>query len=280
MQAVSFTPNESCSLAGGLRLRFPEQEPKPCIHPLVTPSGRVLSGFEPSDHRWHRGLWFAIKYVDEDNFWEEVDPCGKQVSSEHVQISADEQGCWHWNSRIHWIRPSGSLVFEEQRNLKIETTERALRIDWHSSFLAQEDLHLDRTPFTTWGGYSGLGWRACRELHDVRFRHSEGESESLSGDRKAWLAADGLLDGPFVNDEPAAAGLLMVVDPQHPRFPLPFYAKSNNGFTFMNPAFLFHEGMDVQAGEKLELRYRIVTVDGRWAENLQEEVALAEESFS
>ena len=91
---------------------------------------------------------------------------------------------------------------------------------------------------------------------------------------------DGLLDGPFVNDQPAAAGVLMVVDGKHPRFPVPFYAKSGGGFTFMNPAFLFHDGMDVKQGEVLDLKYRIVTVDGKWGDNLAAEVARGEELFA
>ncbi len=101
-----------------------------------------------------------------------------------------------------------------------------------------------------------------------------------TGETSPWLAADGLLDGPFVGGEAAASGILMVVDPAHPRYPVPFYAKSNHGFTFMNPAFLFHEGMDVSKGEVLDLRYRIVTVDGRWGDNLKTELAMAREVFA
>lgn len=280
MQKVLLDPTDACSLSGGTSLRCNPQEPKPCIHPLVTPSRRVISGFEPSDHQWHRGLWFALKYIDEDNFWEEMDAFGRQVSTGHPQATCDEQGIWSFENELQWVRPSGAVALVEKRLIQVEHAEEAVRIDWQSHLTPQEDLHLDRTPFTTWGGYSGLGWRACRELHDVRFLGPEGEFEMRTGEPSPWLAADGLLDGPFVQGQPAAAGLLMVVDPGHPRFPVPFYAKSNQGFTFMNPAFLFHEGLDVKQGEVLDLRYRIVTVDGRWGENLETEVQRAVEVFA
>ncbi len=36
----------------------------------------VLTRDAPDDHPWHHGLWFTIKFVDEDNFWEEMAPYG------------------------------------------------------------------------------------------------------------------------------------------------------------------------------------------------------------
>ena len=45
--------------------------PKPCFHPLHTAAGRQIAGFQMSDHTWHRGLWFTIKFINKTNFWEE-----------------------------------------------------------------------------------------------------------------------------------------------------------------------------------------------------------------
>src|ERR1019366_3254106 len=60
--------------------QFNPSLPKPCIHPFFTPRGHQLSGFEMSDHVWHRGLWFTIKFINGSNFWEERPPFGIQVS--------------------------------------------------------------------------------------------------------------------------------------------------------------------------------------------------------
>src|SRR5687768_15691653 len=90
MSAVSFTQtwNDSIAIstgAGGAAYRWGGL-PKPCIHPLVTPAGHRLTGFEMSDHVWHRGLWFTIKFVNGTNFWEEQAAFG-------VQDSASEPIC-------------------------------------------------------------------------------------------------------------------------------------------------------------------------------------------
>ena len=44
---------------------------RPNVHPLTSPSGAVLSRDAPEDHPWHHGLWFTIKFVNEENFWEQ-----------------------------------------------------------------------------------------------------------------------------------------------------------------------------------------------------------------
>ena len=46
---------------------------RPNVHPLKTPSGITLTRDAPEDHPWHHGLWFTIKFVNEENFWEEYD---------------------------------------------------------------------------------------------------------------------------------------------------------------------------------------------------------------
>ena len=53
----------------GLRVGPPPQAARPSGRHAV---GVVLTQVEPADHPWQRGLWFVVKYVDGDNFWEEL----------------------------------------------------------------------------------------------------------------------------------------------------------------------------------------------------------------
>src|SRR5262249_34917256 len=69
---------------------------RPNIHPLEAPSGAVLTCDAPADHPWHHGLWFTIKFVNEENFWEEMPPYGVL---RHVDAST-----------VHWIRPDRETV--------------------------------------------------------------------------------------------------------------------------------------------------------------------------
>src|SRR5688500_1768061 len=81
-----------------------EDAPKPYVHPLTTPLGTLLTRVSPADHPWHRGLWFAIKFVDGDNFWEE-DAAGHGVQR---QVGP---------TRIEWVRPDGSIALHEERHV-------------------------------------------------------------------------------------------------------------------------------------------------------------------
>ena len=51
----------------------PQAPPPP---PGAHAGGAVLTRDAPEDHPWHHGLWFTIKFVDDDNFWEEMAPYG------------------------------------------------------------------------------------------------------------------------------------------------------------------------------------------------------------
>ena len=48
-------------------------------------------------------------------------------------------------------------MFRERRQIGYQPIDdRAYALDWETTLTAQADLTLDRTPFTTWGGYGGL----------------------------------------------------------------------------------------------------------------------------
>ena len=182
MNSIAIEPNQQIAVDQTATLRCNPTEPKTCIHPLYSPAGRILSGFEPSDHRWHRGLWFTLKFVDNDNFWEEDEKTGSQVSSKHPQVLVDDEGSYTVEQEIFYRRPNGEDVIREQRILRIERDEVAVRVDWNGKLEFLSDAHIDRTPFQGWGGYAGLGLRTTRELHDVRFLSPEGEHEAVLGD--------------------------------------------------------------------------------------------------
>ena len=46
-----------------------DESPKPCFHPVYTPSGGLISEYRPDDHTWHMGLFFGWVHVNDTNFW-------------------------------------------------------------------------------------------------------------------------------------------------------------------------------------------------------------------
>jgi hypothetical protein len=221
--------------------------PKPFVHPLCTPSGTVLTRVSPPDHPWHRGLWFTVKYVDGDNFWEEVPPFGTQVQD---------------GDQVRWLRPDGSVALRERRRLTAAILGHdAWALDWSSDLDPVTDVVLDRTPYTTWGGYGGLTLRGAGTWTDTRLLLADGTTASrVTGERAPWAS----LSGPH-------GGVAVLDAPTNPRAPTPWYGSTRSAVyggddwsNFLNAAFLFHAPLAVAAGDTLRFRYRVVVHDGHW----------------
>jgi hypothetical protein len=262
--AISFqqTWNEQVELTSPLATYRFGGLPKACVHPLTTPRGHCLTGFEMSDHVWHRGLWFTIKFVNGTNYWEEQSTFGVQISAKEPRCELLSESAMRLTHQVDWTAEATGVVFNEQRSLTFRRSADGVNaIDWTTQLRAAADLTLDRTPYTTWGGYGGLSYRASREVHDVNFVLPNGETvPALAGQKHDWVVMQGSVDG----GSGGKISLGMVDHPTNPRTPSPWYCKSGNGFNYMNAAFLFHEAMPLPRGESLKFRYRIFYRDGLW----------------
>lgn len=255
------TYDHSVDVDGRATYRFGPTLPKPCVHPLVTPGGATVTGFEMSDHVWHRGLWFTIKFVNGANYWEELAPFGTQTGDGQPTAGLRSPTETRVTHRLRWTSPAGDVVIDEARTLDFARVGDGHAIDWMSTLTPRADLTLDRTPFTTWGGYGGLSFRGSRELHEIDFLLPDGSStQALTGQRHDWTLMRASVDGG-----PNRKVSLGIVDhPSNPRGQTPWYNKCAGGFAFMNAAFLFHEPMSARRGEALTFRYRVLYRDGLW----------------
>jgi hypothetical protein len=241
---------------------------RPYVHPLRTPAGHVLTRNAPDDHPWHHGLWFTIKFVNEENFWEEYDAYGVLRHDGEPDVTEDGDE----------VRIAGSLTWTRPDRETTALTERrtwtyrplapdAYALDLETTLTAPTDVTYDRTPFTTWGGYGGLALRGAGDWHDTRLLLDDGvERERALGERSAWCALDGLVGG-----DDAPAGIAVLSTPDSPRHPVPWYASTraatygDDGWSnFLNAAFLWDEPLRVPAGEPLYFAYRVIVHDGTW----------------
>jgi hypothetical protein len=233
---------------------------KPHLHPVTAPNGRVLTRVSPPDHPWHRGIWFAIKYVNGENFWEE--PGDRGTGAQSADAAYGDQydvGGGH----IEWRRANGDVVIDEQRDIVWHGPggDGSYAIDWTSALTPRVDVALDRTPYTTWGGYGGLAFRGANDWIDTRI---------LLADGSVHRRPEGV-PSPWCDLSSADAGITFLDHPGNPRYPVHWYGATmsrvygDDGWSnFLNAAFLFHQPMSVPAGETLTFRYRMLVHDGMW----------------
>ena len=245
------------------RLKFIWDSPRPCVHPLVAPNGAVLTVDAPVDHPWHHGLWFAIKFVNGENFWEEYDTFGV-LRTTSVAVA---DGVTH--ADIEWVRPNGEVVVDEIRRISsTEIDNDCFVIDWSEQLVPRVDVVFDRTPFTTWGGYGGLTFRGAPTFVDTKLRTSDGVFERRLGEPSRWCAIDGVAQ--TASGEGAEAGIVIVDSPCNDAAPVPWYASTRaatygQGWAnFVNAAMLWNGPLTVAAGTLVELEYRIIVHSGTW----------------
>lgn len=234
------------------RLRYDAiSAPKPFLHPLCLPDGTPVTELEPADHTWHRGLWFAFKFINGVNYWEEPEPGSQQSVSPPQAHGSTLHHELHWTDR-------GLIRLKEHRTLQIGEIDDVLIIDWDSQLTAEEDITLDRTPFTTWGGYGGLVVRMRNDLIDPRICFPKGiTTQRPTGERYAWGGIEGTLPSG------GNAAVVFLPDAENPRYPEPFYGAAKTDWNFFGGAPLFHEPLCLKAGEQLRHRARVLVLPRR-----------------
>lgn len=254
-----------------------EGVPRPFVHPVRTPSGRVVSIDAPDDHPWQHALWFTIKFVDGDNFWEEYDAFGTLRQTTPPELTMLDDGSLRADSTIDWVRPDGeTVVATEQLSLVHRTLDDAVALDWDVILIPAVDVELDRTPYTTWGGYGGLTLRGRPDWHDTELRLTDGAARhQVLGERSPWCALDGPMPEPgeAPDGRDPQVGIVMLDHPHNAGHPVPWYASTRqpayeleDWTNFVNAAFLWDGPMRLGAGEALRLRYRFLVHDGRWSD--------------
>lgn len=238
-------------------LIFDPARPKSYFHPLATVNGNVLTGFEPADHPWHRGLWWSWKYINGLNYWEED---RKTHTSEGIteltQAKVDAGDDFGAGAELHFsYHPPGQpAVMTEKRRLAIAPPDAdgTYQIDWTSEFTAGGvPVKLDRTlpPHQGgpgYGGYAGLSLRFPHGSKGFTFLTSEGKPGG-HGRPARWVG----LSGP-------SGGIAILADPTNLRHPSPWYLSENPEMLFYGPAPLFNETLELAPRQTVTFSYRVI----------------------
>jgi len=260
------------------QFNFGSNATKPFFHPLALPGGLVLTADRPTDHPWHRGLWFSWKYINGLNYWEEDRNTGLaqgRTEWDQPQVATRPDFSARILLDVVYRPPGAPPVLKEHRVIRISPPDRdgGFHLDWAATFTAQaKDVLLDRTPLPgeqggqTWGGYAGLS---------VRFTTGLNDPQALAGDGPVTFN-----DGRYRGKAPAMdysglvdqreAGIAILDLPANLNSPSPWYAIAENSFRYFTPAVICYQPHTLKANQSFSLRYRVMVHSGRWnAETLR-----------
>lgn len=233
------------------------------IHPVYTPSGRMVTDDYPSDHFHHHGIWFAwtktefegrhpdfwnvgtgsarIDFVSVEDTWSGDVNAGFRSRQRYVDLTSGSAKAAlneQWEVRVYRIGQSGSPYFM----FDIVATQDCD----DGSELKLEEYR-----------YGGMGVRGHRDWKDkskFSFLSSEGKNRR-EGDatRARWAHLSGPVDG-------RVAGIAILDHPGNLRAPQPMRMNPDDPFFNYAPSQL--GPFTIKAGEKFMLRYRYIVSDG------------------
>lgn len=239
------------------------------LHPVFSPSGKMVTGDYPADHRWQRGIWLAwTKTIFEGrqpDFWNQGKGDGSDKSPAkllaEVRFSKLETA-WSgpvqagFRSSHRFIDHGGS----ESKDVLHETWEVAAfrignvnAIDLKSTQTCAGATPL-KLPKYHYGGLGVRGNQLWNAVDAVTMLTSNGDDRAKGDSTKArWVHLGGAVDG-------APTGLAVLIHPANFRFPQPLRLNPKNPQICIAPS---QDGdWSIEPGQPYVSRYRIVALDG------------------
>jgi hypothetical protein len=243
------------------------------LHPVFSPSGKLVTGNHPPDHRWHRGIWFAWTDTDFEgrhpDFWNMGkgtggDKAGDKLLAE-VRFASLEKS---WGgperggfvSRHRFIDESGDAP-KDVLNETWEVTAFRLKeggrdanvIDLVSTQTCAGNSPL-KLPKYHYGGLGVRGNQLWNPVDAVKMLTSNGDNREKGDATKGnWVYLGGDVDG-------GPTGLVVLIHPSNFRFPQPLRLNPKNPQLCVAPS---QDGdWSIEPGKTYISRYRLVVFDG------------------
>jgi hypothetical protein len=267
--AVSVAGKAVLSYIGG-RGRLPSGDIKPAyqrggyIHPVRSPSGRIVTDDYPADHRHQHGVMFAWTSADFEgrhtDFWNMGNERGRV---EAVAIDASWSGVVHagWAARHRYVDlTSGAAkpVLDEQ------WTTRVYAAGDGQALAHMFDVDVRQTPATPAPlelpeyHYGGMAVRGAASFMGAPGNEivltSEGKDRVAADNTRArWAHISGRIDG-------AVAGIAVLGHPDNYRAPEPLRVHPTDPYVCFAPSRL--GAWSISHAQPFVAKYRFVATDG------------------
>lgn len=233
------------------------------IHPIYTPSGRLVSDDYPSDHYHHHGIWAAWTKTEFEgrhpDFWNVHDGTGRV---EFAGVDETWGGAVHggFKSRQNYVDVSGpapKTALKETWEVTVYRVGTGARAYAMFDLVATQECATSSLLKLEEYRYGGVGVRGHREWKDkskVFFLTSEGKDRaSGNATRGRWCHIGGPVAGHTV-------GIATFDHPGNLRAPQPMRLNPDDPFFNWAPSQL--GTFEIKPGERFVLRYRFVVADG------------------
>ncbi len=237
------------------------------IHPLFTPSGKLVSDDFPAKHIHHHGVWWAWTSTEfegrKPDFWNMGQKKGR-VEFVAVDDVWQKDGAAGFKARHKFV----DLLASPPKDVLLETwdvragtagDEKSPRyvIDLVSTQTCAGDAPLKLPKYH----YGGIGFRGHHTWDEnkstpCQFLTNEGITDRLKGNetRAKWMWTGGPVDGSVV-------GLTMLCHPENFRSPQPVRLNPTEPFVCFAPQQLGE--MEIKPGTPYISKYRLIIADGR-----------------
>ncbi|HET8781913.1 MAG TPA: PmoA family protein, partial [Pyrinomonadaceae bacterium] len=233
------------------------------IHPVFTPSGRLVTDDYPSDHYHHHGIWFAWTKTEFDgahpDFWNVGDGTGR-VDFEGVDSAWSGPVYAGLKSRQQYVALSGKApktALNEQWDVRVYNVGQGGKSYFLFDVVATQQCASDSPLILEEYRYGGMGVRGHRNWRDkskVAFLTSEGKTrESGNATKARWIHMSGMVDEQTV-------GIAVLDHPGNFRSPQPLRIHPDDPYFNFAPSQLGR--FEIKPGEKYVVRYRYVVADG------------------
>jgi Family of unknown function (DUF6807) len=242
------------------------------IHPVFTPSGRVVTDDYPPDHLHHHGIWFAWTKTEFEgrhpDFWNVGDGTGavEFVALDQTWSGAVHAGFKSRNRSVDVSAPKPVTVLNEQWTVTVYNVGHVPRgsKDPNSSksyamfdLISTQDLATSSPLILPEYRYGGLGFRGHRQWlakDNCEFLTSEGKDRANGhGTRAKWCHIGGKIDGQL-------AGIAILDHPSNFRAPQAMRINPDQPFFCYSPSLI--GDWRIEPGKPYVSRYRFIVYDG------------------
>jgi hypothetical protein len=233
------------------------------IHPVFTPSGRVITDDYPPDHFHHHGIWFAWTKTEFEgrhpDFWNVGDGTGRVefVALDKTWSGNIHSGFKSRNRSIDVSAPVKTTVLNEQWTVTVYNTGQGARPYTMFDLVSTQNLATSSPLVLPEYRYGGIGFRGHRqwlEKDNCDFLTSEGKDRSNGhGTRARWCHIGGRIDGQL-------AGIAILDHPDNFRAPQAMRINPDQPFFCYSPSL--SGDWKIEPGKAYVSRYRFIVYDG------------------